>query len=66
MVFLGSFFEQLEDSLVVVERKIFAHQYYNRLLVTQVTVKRKTLPEDIEGADGITNSNAILTIQFDS
>lgn len=33
--------EQLEDKAVIVERKIFAHQYYNRLLVTHITARRK-------------------------
>lgn len=37
----GAFFEQLEDGQIIIERKIFAHQFYNRLLVSEIVVKRK-------------------------
>jgi hypothetical protein len=36
------FIERLEDEFVSIEGIIFAHQYYNRLLVTQIKVYRKT------------------------
>ncbi len=37
----GVFYEQLADDKVTIERRIFAHQYYNRLLITQILVQRK-------------------------
>ena len=39
--FKGVFVEQLQNDKVSVERRIFAHQFYNRLLVTQIVVKRE-------------------------
>ena len=37
----GVFLEQLENDEIKIERRIFAHQYFNRLLVTQLVVERK-------------------------
>jgi hypothetical protein len=37
----GVFVEQLEDDMVIIERRIFAHQFYNRLLISHIDVRRK-------------------------
>lgn len=57
---LGMFIEQLEDEMVLIERKIFAHQYYNRLLVTHVQVKRK------QNVKGTININLDYTVKYES
>lgn len=47
------FFEQLEDTFVSIERRIFAHQFYNRLLITHIFAKRKPTPENSMRLNGI-------------
>jgi protein-glucosylgalactosylhydroxylysine glucosidase len=39
--------EQLEDEKASIRRRTYAHQYYNRLLITEVTIRRKA---NVQGA----------------